>query len=108
MFPFGQPVLLSKRVRSGVDGLGNDVFTTVDSVVVGAFNPGGSSEFTDGRATVVTQPTVYLPSGTDVSAIDFVTVGGVVFEVDATPLVWVNPFTGWAPGIEVRLKGVTG
>lgn len=107
-FPFAQTVTLVKRVKSGTDGLGNDVFTTTTTDVPGAFNPGTSAELVQGQDVVTTQPTVYLPAGTDVVATDAVQVAGEQFEVDGSPNVWTNPFTGWAPGVEVKLRRVTG
>lgn len=106
-FPFGQVVSLVKRVKSGEDALGNDVFSTSSTDVLGAFTPGGSSEQVQGQDTVITQPTVYLPAGTDVSAVDAIDVEGDRYEVDGSPNDWQNPFTGWRPGVEVKLRRVT-
>jgi len=107
-FPFPQTVTVVRRVKSGTDGFGNDVFTTATADVPGAFNPGTSAELVQGQDLLTVQPSVYLPAGTDVAAIDAVQVGGELFEVDGSPNVWVNPFTGWAPGVEVKLRRVTG
>jgi hypothetical protein len=54
---------------------------------------------------------VYLLTGTDVAAIDSVTVGGLAYEVSGDPSSWPpNPFSGWQPdySVEVRLRRVTG
>jgi hypothetical protein len=51
---------------------------------------------------------VYLPAGTVVGAIDAVQVAGQTYEVDGSPNDWQHPLTGWRPGVEVRLKRVTG
>ena len=107
-FPFAQTVTLVKRVKSGTDALGNDVYTESTTDVPGAFNPGTSAELVQGQDVVTTQPTVFLPPGTDVSAIDAVDVAGQRFEVDGDPKDWRNPFTGWTPGVEVKLRRVTG
>lgn len=73
------------------------------------FNPGQSSEpVQDARNSVVTQPEVYAPAGTDVLAGDRLVVRGVTYDVDGTPADWRSPFTGWAPGLVVALKGVEG
>jgi hypothetical protein len=106
-FPFGQTVTLVKRVKSGTDAFGNDVFSTTSVDVLGAFTPGGSSEQVQGQDVVITQPTVYLPAGTDVSAVDAIDVAGDRYEVDGSPNDWRNPFTGWRPGVEVKLKRVS-
>ncbi|MGZ6806389.1 MAG: hypothetical protein ACXVGG_07115 [Mycobacteriaceae bacterium] len=105
-FPFGQTVTLVKRVKSGQDAFGNDVYSTTTVAVSGAFAPGGSSEQLQGQDVVITQPTVYLPAGTDVSAVDAIDVAGQRFEVDGSPNDWQNPFTGWRPGVEVKLRRV--
>lgn len=105
-FPFGATVTLVRRVKSGEDAFGNDTFSTTSQTVVGAYSPGGSSEQVQGQDVVVTQPTVYLPTGTDLRAVDAIDIGGERFEVDGTPGEWQNPFTGWRPGLEVRLRRV--
>jgi hypothetical protein len=109
-FLFGQPITLLKRVkRTQPDSFGNDVFDAVPQVTVtGAFNPGTSVELVQGEDILTTQPTVMLPPGTQVAAIDAVQVDGLVYEVDGSPNAPVNPFTGWQPGVVVKLKRVTG
>lgn len=111
MVTFTVPVVLSSRVKSGTDSYGNDVYTPTNSTVDGIFAPGGSVEQLQGQDVVTDQPTVFLPTGTAVAAVDAVTVGGQRFEVDGTPNVWPpNPFTGWLPefSVQVKLKRVTG
>jgi hypothetical protein len=108
MFPFGQPIVLVRRVKAAPDVLGNDTWTTTTSTVSGAFNPGTSVELVQGEDILTTQPTVMLPPGTLVEAIDAVQVDGLTYEVDGSPNSPVNPFTGWRPGVVVKLKRVTG
>lgn len=70
-----------------------------------AFNPGTSSEpLETGRNAVLTRPEVYAPPGADVLAGDRLVVRGVVYEVDGDPADWRSPFTGWRPGLVIRLK----
>jgi hypothetical protein len=107
-FPFGQTVSLVKRVKSGTDAYGNDVYTETATSVAGAYAPAGSTEQLQGQDVVTTQPTVFLPPGTSVAAVDAIDVAGQRFEVDGVPNVWGNALTGWQPGVEVRLKRVTG
>lgn len=109
-FPGGVTVTLITRTISGQNAQGNDVFTTTSTSIPNcAFDPGTSIEILNGRDTVITQPTVYLPSeAQSVFPIDAVTVNGTTYEVDASPNYNVNPFTGWQPGIVVKLKQVTG
>lgn len=108
IYPFGDPVTLHSRTVTGQDTYGNDVLTDVTSTTVGAFAPTGSTELIQGQDTVITQPSVYLPAGTDVTALDRVTIRGVTYDVDGTPQDWRHPVTGWQPGIVVRLQNVTG
>lgn len=107
-FPFGEPITLVHRTKGAPDTYGNDTWTTTSTTVVGAFNPGGSSESVQGQDVLTVQPAVYLPAGTPLASIDGVQIRGLSYEVDGAPNTWVNPFTGWQPGIEVRLKRVTG
>jgi hypothetical protein len=108
IFPFGRDITLQVRTKTGTDAYGNDVFSTAPTVVKGAFAPGGSTEQVQGQNVLITQPTIYLQPGTDVSAVDAVDIDGDRFEVDGTPNDWINPFTGWSAGVEVRLRRVTG
>jgi hypothetical protein len=106
---YAAPVTIHRRVVTGQDSYGNDLYSDVDELVdVIAFAPGASVEVTAGRDTITTQPAVYLPAGAQVDGLSAVTAGGVRYEVDGNPSVWRSPFTGWAPGVEVRLKVVTG
>lgn len=107
-FPFGDTITLHSRTVTGHDTYGNDVYTSTDSTVVGGFAPAGSAELTQGQDLVTTTPSVYLPAGTNVAAVDQVTVRGVTYDVDGSPQDWRHPFTGWQAGIVVRLQGVTG
>lgn len=125
-FTFTQPIVLVTRTVAARDGYGNDVYGQAATVVTGAFAPGGSTEQVQGQDLIVTQPTVYLPPGTDVTALDAVVVDPVLaddgtpttdesgallgehYDVDGTPSSWQSPFTSWNPGVEVRLRRVTG
>lgn len=107
-FPYGVPVTVVTRTASGRDADGNTTWTETSVTVTGAFAPGGSSELIQGQDTVITQPTVYLPSGTAVQPTDRVTVAGLTYEVDGSPNEWINPFTGSDFGVEVKLQRVTG
>lgn len=99
--PFGQAIVLVKRVKTGTDEFGDAVYTDTTTTVLGGFSPGGSVEAND---QTVTQPTVYLPAGTDVAWLDAVQVGATTYEVDGSPNEWIHPLTGWHAGIAVQLK----
>ncbi len=74
-----------------------------------AFDPGTSAEpVTLGRADVVTQPVVYAPYGTDVTAADRLVVRDRTWQVDGDPADWRSPFTGWCAGSVIKLKAVEG
>lgn len=112
-FPYGQTATLITRTVTGKDGDGNDVYGETTSTVQGAFAPGGSAEYPQGAGSsggdqVVTQPTLYLPGGTVLGAVDAVEINGTRYEVDGDPLVWTSPFTGRQAGVQVPLKKVTG
>lgn len=107
-FPFGDPITVITRTKSGVDGYGNDTFTETSAVVTGAFDPGGSVESTDGRDTVVTQPQALMPYGTTVTPTSVLVIAGLRYEVDGTANPWKSPFTGWRAGLAVPLRRVTG
>lgn len=108
IFGYGIPITLIARTKAAPDALGNDTWTTVESTVTGVFDPGGSNEQVQGQDLLTQQPTVYLPSGTVIGAVDAVRVNGDVYEVDGSPNAPQSPFTAWQPGIVVRLKRVTG
>jgi hypothetical protein len=103
-FPHGVMVtLISTTVTD--DGLGNTTETTV-TYEWGpcAIAPRYANESTDPRvAPVVVGKTVYGPP-VDIDANDTVVIDGEAWQVDGDPAAWSNPFTGWAPGIEVQVK----
>lgn len=109
---FTQTVTLVTRTKTGVDSYGSDAYGTAEMTVPGVFAPGSSGEVVQGGDVVTTQPTVYLPAGTNVEAVDAVLVAGVKFEVDGDPQDWStgSPFTGWVPPfpVVVALRKVTG
>lgn len=104
----GQVVTIVRRVKNGTDSFGNDAWTEVRTDVLGLFNPGSSAEQVQGQDILTVQPSVYLPAGTDVAYIDRVEYGGASYEVDGLPTSWVSPFSSWQPGVEVKLRRVTG
>lgn len=104
-------VTLITRTVTGRDADGNDVYGETSLSVPAVFAPGGSSELVQGQDTVIYKPTVYLPAGTDVTAVDALEIGGQPFEVDGQPQDWsAGSPTGWVPDfpIVVQLERVTG
>lgn len=113
MFGFGPQITLVTRTVTGQDADGNDVYGETTTTVQGVFAPGGSAEYPPGTGSsggdqVISQPTVYLPLGTSLAAVDAVEVGGVRYEVDGDPLVWASPSGSKLGGVQVPLRKVTG
>lgn len=106
MTPFGftTPVTLVHRTVGTPDVMGNDTWTETTSDAKGVFAPGASVEQVQGQDALVVQPIVYLPAGTDLTYLDAVVIDGDRYEVDGSPNAYRHPFTGWMPGIEVRLR----
>lgn len=113
-FPFGlTATLVTLGEPTGRDARGNDTYTPTETSVGGCgFAPATSVENDQGQTQVSTPATLYMPTGTDVSAIDRVTVPGYgTFEVNGTPQVWpAHPMTGYVfpHSVVVTLKKVTG
>lgn len=107
---FLEPAILHSQGPGPDDVYGNDTTVDVDTATSGAFAPAGSAELVQGRDTVSTQDAFYIFGAPAVApaAIDQITVRGTRYDVDGTPAVWISPFTGWAPGLVVKLKAVTG
>lgn len=112
-FPFGLTVTLTTLGEpTGRDEYGKNTYTPTDTDVPGCgFAPATSIENqAQGQDAVLTPATLYMPTGTDVSAIDSITVPGYgMFEVDGEPEVWpAHPMTGWQPArnVVVRLRKV--
>jgi hypothetical protein len=104
MFPHGQTVTLVSN-ETASDDLGNSTATAVESEWGPcAVAPRYALESTDPRVPpVVVGKVVYGPP-VAIDSDDLLIIDGVTYEVDGEPAEWVNPFTGWAPGIEVPVK----
>ena len=73
-----------------------------------AFDPGGSTEDNDGRHAVTTEPTIYCPAGSDITAADHVLIRGKRYEVHGEPADWRDPFGSTVGGIAATLRKVEG
>jgi hypothetical protein len=60
------------------------------------------------RSAVSSGFTVYLPTGSDVTARDRIRVRGKVYRVAGEPADWRSPWTGWAPGLVIICDRVEG
>lgn len=102
-------VTLLRREVTGVDDLGNDVYSDVEAPVPGsATYPRHSDEFTDRRDLVVVGITWLAPAGTVVRPIDRAVVHGRTWEVDGEPGVHYSTITGHTGPVEVALKAASG
>lgn len=61
-----------------------------------------------GRNAVVDGFTLYMPAGTAIGAHNRVIVRGGTYDVLGDAAEWVNPFTGWAPGVVVQCSRTEG
>lgn len=114
MFAFGETVTilaagLSEDPYSG-EFISSWEWAPTETVVTGVgVEPRPSSEPTqEARNAVTSGFTLYLPTGTAISPDNRVVVRGGTYEVLGEPAEWVNPFTGWAPGIVVQVQKVEG
>lgn len=103
-FPHGETVTVRSTTTTD-DGLGN----TTTSVTESSWGPCAvapryATEFTDPRVPpVIVGKVVYGPARA-LDSDDTLVIGGETYQIDGLPGEWVNPFTGWAPGIEVPVK----
>lgn len=94
---------------SGEDEPGWSGTPTETAVTALAVEPRPSGEpVQDARNAVVSGFTLYLPTGTAVTAQNRVRVRGEVYEVIGDPARWRDPFTGFEPGIVVQVQRVEG
>lgn len=110
IFPFGEAVTVESRVAGPPDRYSNPTYTWVARTVEGCgFDPGNSTETVlPYRVDTDTRPTLYAPPGTAVAPTDRIVVRGEQFQVDGEVAVWVSPFTGWSPGVVIKLKRAEG
>jgi hypothetical protein len=108
-YPYGETIAIVSQTVSGQDDDGNDTRVASETSISGvAFAPAGSTELVQGQDTVITQDTVYLPTGASLPlATDKVRARGRLYNIEGDPQVFVNPFTGEAPGAVLRLSKVT-
>lgn len=108
-FAFGETVTLNQRAVTGQDADGNDIYANTPTVVANVpVWPRNSSELVQGQDTLIIGLYALLPAGTDVEAIDSVTVYGKDYSLDGEPGRYVSPFTGTSGGVQIALTRVTG
>jgi hypothetical protein len=111
-FPYGVMVTIVRAVPGGTDPYGDPIPGTTERIDIPrcGLAPRMSMESSArGRQGVIVGQTVYLPEGSPaVLYIDQLEVAGVLYDIEGDPGLWVSPFTGWAPGIEVAVKRAVG
>lgn len=107
-FRYPETAQILTETVTGQDSDGNDVTTSTEVDVLGAFAPAGSTELVQGEDVVVSNPRFYLEDGMPTPApTDRMRIRGVVYLVDGKPQEYHNPLTGEEPGAVVQLEGVT-
>ena len=114
MFPFGETVTVLTA------GLEEDPYsgefvpswewtpTGVDVEGVAVESRPSGEPTQEARNAVTSGFTLYFPAGTTVGPQNRVVVRGSTYEVLGEPAEWINPFTGWAPGLVVQVERVEG
>lgn len=77
-----------QRPTTVTDGYGNSIDSFISSATAiykGRLDPGKQNEITTGRDTTVSDATLYLEPGADVTAYDRVVVDGTTYEVIGKP-----------------------
>lgn len=105
-FPGGETVTVIRPARR--DRVGDAPAAPSPHTIDGCgINWQSTTENNDRRETVLSTVEVFCPVGADIKAGDRVRLpNGGTYIVDGLPAPWQNPFTGWQPGVVVRLKGV--
>lgn len=103
-FPHGEHIIV-RTVTTERDEYGDSTTEVVEEDWGPcAIAPRTATEREDSRSPAVIEGlTVYGPPR-DLDADDELIIYGEVYVIDGRPGVWRNPFTGWAPGIEVAVK----
>lgn len=106
-FPYG--VMLTVQRATPGDRYGPGQFADHHTIGLCAVDYSASTENTNQREAVTVDVVVFAPTGSDVKATDRIKLpNGDVFRVVGAPAPWQSPFTGWAPGITIRLARTTG
>lgn len=81
---------------------------SVDVPVYGIAPTSSDEPFEVGRNAVITELSVLAPVGTAIGPKDRVVIDSDEYEVDGDIADWSKGPFSWSPGIEIRLKKVTG
>lgn len=107
---FAVTVTLVTTTVTGQDDYGKDILSTVETPSPGwvVWPVTQGSEATQGQDIITDTLVGIAPPGTVVSAVDRVKFNGKTYEIQGNPWSWMNPFTGWEPGVQIDMKAVTG
>ncbi|WP_280481623.1 hypothetical protein [Nocardia cyriacigeorgica] len=116
MFTAGDTVTVIRppaRDRLG-DPVGADTTHTIEGCALNQIDTTAADTRNDSSAngqrrnSVITRYELLCPAGADIRSGDHVQLpNGSKFRVDGEPWAPRSPFTGWAPGVIVRLRGVS-
>lgn len=110
MFPHGEQVTI---LTAGFeeDPYSGDMeqsweWTPTETVVegVGVADGGSLEPLEAGRNAVDSDFDLFFPADTVVTSDNRVVVRGLTCDVAGRPFLWRNPFTGWTPGLVVKVK----
>jgi hypothetical protein len=104
-YPYGVTVVVQ---RATTDRFGDRTYVDDHVLTDCAIAPRESTEATGDRATVIVGVSLYAPHGADIRPTDRLILPDGAYQVVGQPFDYVNPFTGWAPGVEVALERVVG
>jgi hypothetical protein len=104
-----QPLTVQGVGGSATDEYGNEVLAPAGSAIpeVGYLEQRDSTEYLDGRQTVVSRWVAYLLPESSVVATSYITFGGQTFQVDGEPWHVFNPRTRAVDHIECKLTVVS-
>lgn len=114
-FPHGQTVTVIRPARKDITGdptASPPVPHTIAGCAIARGSrqsaTGGTDSNHDRRDATVTDVDLFCPPGADIRAGDRVMLPGddTVYLVEGQPGRWHSPWTGWEPGVDVKLTGV--
>jgi hypothetical protein len=72
------------------------------------FVPAGSSESLAFQDQVATTDTIFMPAGTNVTALDAIEYNGDTYEINGEPSAWTSPFSGRVSPIRINVSRISG
>lgn len=99
------------RESGGYDERGNPLPETTRAIGPCAVSPGTTDDVVNRATGAIADYVVYAPAGTQIEPTARITLPdpwGGTWQVVGVPKPWVNPFSNWAPGVEINLSGRQG